>query len=99
MKKDKVCDLDKDMLRGRYEELRSEVLDTGYIRSQGYALFLRQGMRRWLEAWSECGVPAHRTEERRDVSLPQSFSSDLRREAAILLANMALHSRKEVRPI
>lgn len=99
MEKDKVRGLDKDMLRGRYEELRSEVLDTGYIRSQGYALFLRQGMRRWLEAWSECGVPAHRTEERRDVSLPQSFSSNLRREAAILLANMALDSRKEVRSL
>lgn len=99
MEKDKVRGLDKDMLRGRYEELRSEVLETGYIRSQGYALFLRQGMRRWLEAWLECAVPAHRTEERRDVSLPQSFSSDLRREATILLANMALHTREEVRSI
>jgi len=99
MERDKVRGLDKDMLRGRYEQLRSDVLGTGYIRSQGYALFLRQGMRRWLEVWSECTVPEHRTKERREVSLPQSFSSDLRREAAILLANMAFHSRKEVRSL
>ena len=75
-------------LAERYEELRSQALG-GSGRELGLALLLRQGMRAWVEAWSNCtlGMPAER---RREGGLAEVVPIQLRTEIAIVLAGMAL---------
>jgi len=47
-----------DAFVARYEELRSQVMG-GLGNGMGLALFVRQGMRSWIEAWRYCtlGTP------------------------------------------
>jgi hypothetical protein len=40
----------------RYEELRCQVTDAGGGHRLGLALFQREGMKAWLDAWSDCGT-------------------------------------------
>jgi hypothetical protein len=77
-------------LTDRYEELRSQALG-GSGRELGLALLLRQGMRAWVEAWSNCTLtmPAER---RREGGLDEVVPIQLRTEIAIVLAGMALGS-------
>lgn len=86
----------RDTLIARYEELRSQVLQ-GVGRGMGLVLFLREGMRAWLESWSDCTLPVadHSGTRTRDVEL---MPLDLRGEMARILAGMAmLRNRKERR--
>jgi hypothetical protein len=75
-------------LVARYEELRSQVLG-GSGRELGLVLLLRQGMRAWVEAWSNCTLtmPAERHHE---GGLDEVVPIPLRAEIAIVLAGMAL---------
>lgn len=77
-------------LAARYEELRSQALG-GSGRELGLALLLRQGMRAWIEAWSNCtlSMPAER---RHEGGLDEVVPIQLRAEIAIVLAGMALRS-------
>lgn len=77
-------------LVARYEELRSQALG-GSGRGLGLARLLRQGMRAWVEAWSNCTLtmPAER---HRQGDLDKVVSIQLRDEIAVVLAGMALRS-------
>jgi hypothetical protein len=74
----------------RYEELRCRALGGGG--GLGLALFLRQGMKAWIETWSDCAVyvpkaPSNDTDK--DVVVP----SQLHGEIAMLLAAMTLNTQ------
>jgi hypothetical protein len=82
-----------------YEGLRRQALGSrdGEGRGLGWALLVRQGMKSWMQAWSECVTqrPAISTTKtgREDVSLIQSS-----REVVVVLACMALGGyRQEAR--
>ena len=92
---------DKEILIKRYEELRSEVLHDRIlqyaegVKNKGRVLFLRHGMAGWLKAWSLCKKlePALPEEKIRPITAP--ITDDIKHQATIILANMALCSRKE----
>ena len=102
METNRYLNHDKEILIKRYEELRSQVLDNGIlhydgeVKAKGYVLFLRHGMAGWLKAWSLCKElePASSEEKLRTVNNP--ITDDMKYQAIIILANMALYSRKEV---
>ena len=73
-----------------YQELRSQAMGA-CGRGLGLALLLRQGMRAWLEAWSNCTLtmPAERQLE---GGMDEAVPVQLRAEIAIVLAGMALSS-------
>jgi hypothetical protein len=101
MEKNRSFKQDKEILIKRYEELRSEVLHDGIlhyvegVKNKGRSLFLRHGMAGWLKAWSLCKElePALQEEKARPVNNP--VTDDIKYQATIILANMALCSRKE----
>jgi hypothetical protein len=82
-----------DTLIARYEELRSQVLG-GLSHGMGLALFLRQGMRSWIEAWRQCTLAAPREHQSE-----QAVPAPLRTELTMLLASMVLlnHQTEVVR--
>lgn len=41
----------------RYEDLRRHVIDHAGGHRLGLALFHREGMKAWLDAWSSCTIP------------------------------------------
>ena len=79
-----------DTLIARYEELRSQVLG-GLGHGMGLALFLRQGMRSWIEAWRHCTLGAPREQNQSDPTV----ATPLRTELAMLLASMVLLNHQE----
>ncbi len=83
-------------LINRYEELRLQALgQSGSSRGLGLALFLRQGMRSWIESWSMCAPPRPMHE----VSNGHSIPRELEGEITNILAGMVLSSRRwEVNP-
>jgi hypothetical protein len=79
-------------LVARYEELRRRALGGGG--GLGLALFLRQGMKAWIETWSDCTVHVPKTpssDTDKDVRVP----SHLHGEIAMLLAAMTLNTQIE----
>jgi len=86
---------DKDGMVAAYEELRRQ-LQHGQ-QGPGLALFLRRGMREWMNACAVCTassptpvLPAANDE----AILPHGT----RTEIVLILAGMLLHSRQEVHP-
>jgi len=84
----------------RYEGLRRQALgsvdETG--RGSGLALFVRQGMTSWMQAWSQCVICGPATSQAKTGSEEVS-SMQLNREAVMILASMALSGRfREARP-
>jgi hypothetical protein len=79
----------KQNLVARYEELRNQVLSGG-AGGLGLVLFLRQGMKAWMEAWprSTLKVPDVRYNE---AGWAEVNAGQLRSELANLLASMVLH--------
>jgi hypothetical protein len=102
METNRYLNHDNEILIKRYEELRSQVLNNGIlhydkeVKAKGYVLFLRHGMAGWLKAWSLCKEfePASPEEKVRPENNP--ITDDMKYQAIIILANMALYSRKEV---
>jgi len=78
----------------RYEGLRRHALgsadETG--RGSGLALFVRQGMKSWMQAWSQCVIGGPATPQAKTG--PEEVSPmELNREAVMILASMALSGR------
>lgn len=77
-------------LVARYEELRSQAMGASGP-GLGLALLLRQGMRAWLEAWSDCTLPTP-AERPLESGGDEVVPVQLRAEIAIVLAGMAMSS-------
>ncbi len=77
----------------RYEDLRRQVVGDGGGHRLGRALFQREGMKAWLDAWSECATREARPQQDRcDASdLANHLNGDLG-ELVRLLAGMAMGS-------
>ena len=85
--------LEKDGLLAAYEELRRQILNGQ--RGPGLALFLRRGMREWINACSLC-LAASPTKEFTaapdEAVLPQGGA---RTEVVLILAGVLLHGCQE----
>jgi hypothetical protein len=87
---------DQNLVTG-YEALRHQAVtgNRGDGKALGMTLFLRQGMRSWIEVWrcSQENAPvAQRSESDPDYML----AVDLRSEIAMLLTSMVLNTHTEV---
>jgi len=84
--------LEKDGLIAAYEELRRQILNGQ--RGPGLALFMRRGMREWMNACSLCLAPSPTREFTAapdQAVLPQGA----RTEVVLILAGMLLHGCQE----
>lgn len=82
----------------RYEDLRRQALhpaDPAH-RGSGLVLFVRQGMKSWMETWSRC-IPSIPAKPRIKTGLEQASPIQGSRELVAILASMALGSRQEAR--
>ena len=81
----------QEALAARYEQLRSRVLEQQLISERhGLALFLREGMAAWIEAWSVClpgRVPGIVKYPEQSSLLPQG----MHREMIHVLASITLN--------
>lgn len=85
--------LDRNVLSQRYEDLRSEVIDASSgvpIGSQGFTLFVHQGMIGWIEAWSKCDTQPLTDINNKDASMRSNLPLDLRGQMTMLLTNMVI---------
>ena len=81
-----------------YEALRRQVLDQsdGIPHGQGLALFMRSGMRVWMQAWRQCMALAPELPPQpvgSEAILPLTMQQDV----AMILASMVLCGCQEVR--
>ena len=84
--------LEKDGLIAAYEELRRQILNGQ--RGPGLTLFMRRGMREWMNACSLCPAPSPTKEftaAADEAVLPQGA----RTEVVLILAGMLLHGCQE----
>jgi len=84
----------------RYEDLRRQVVGDGGGHRLGRALFRREGMKAWLDAWSDCAMREARPQhDRCDASdLANPLNGDFG-ELVRLLAGMAMGTlQPEVQP-
>jgi hypothetical protein len=84
--------LEKDGFIAAYEELRRQILNGQ--RGPGLALFMRRGMREWMNACSLCLAPSPTKESAAALDqavLPQGA----RTEIVLILAGMLLHGCQE----
>ncbi len=77
-----------------YEELRRLALGCRGAQAQGLALFIRRGMRAWMQAWSQC-VPPPLPASEALLDDPHTCPPRLHAEVATLLASMVLFARQE----
>jgi len=82
----------------RYEQLREDAL-SGATRSSGlgFTLFLRQGMTAWMQASSTCAALPMPTSAAPPPAI-SPWSSDVRAQAAAILAGILLSYRSETTP-
>ena len=84
--------LGKDGLIAAYEELRRQLLNGQ--RGPGLALFMRRGMREWMNACSLCVAPSPTKEFTAapdEAVLPQGAHTEI----VLILAGMLLHGCQE----
>jgi len=79
-------------LTTEYEQLRRQVLD-GAGRGSGLIVFLRQGMRAWIDEELRSAVEA--TAPLRNPDSAEWFPQPPAAEAVLVLAGMALAARRE----
>jgi hypothetical protein len=84
--------LEKDGLIAAYEELRRQILNGG--RGPGLALFMRRGMREWMNACSLCLAPSP-TKEFTAAPDQAVLPQGARTEVVLILAGMLLHGCQE----
>lgn len=81
-----------------YEDLRRQAMHPTdrMHRGTGFVLFVRRGMRDWMEAWLRCSpsVPAM---PQTMTGLEQPSPIHRSRELVLILASMALGSRQEAK--
>ena len=84
---------------GHYEDLRRQVLSqTGVGRGgRGLVLFLRQGMKAWMDAWLGCVTAGPTKVSLQSNSIGFVVGWDLRGEVAAILAGMALSIGQEMK--
>lgn len=78
----------------RYEGLRRHALGLAdeTARGPGLALFVRQGMTSWMQAWSQCAIPGGAISQIKNG--PEEVTPiQLNGETVMILASMALSSR------
>jgi len=85
--------VNKPHLVARYEELRRRALGGGG--GLGLALFLRQGMKAWIETWSACAIAYAPKAPSNDTAEDMVVPSQLHGEIAMLLAAMTLNTQTE----
>ena len=75
-----------------YEELRQQAVtgSRGEGKALGMTLFLRQGMRSWIEAWLCFQSNSPVTQHNEPDPYP-ALAMDLRAEIAMILTSMVLH--------
>jgi hypothetical protein len=83
-------------LAGHYEQLRQDAMRQSISggRGLGLALFLRSGMKAWMQAWSECA--SDETEMHSSSGGNETIPVDLRSQVTSLLAGMILLLQQEV---
>jgi hypothetical protein len=83
----------------RYEQLRRQALSPagGGMGGQGLMLFLRHGMKGWMNGWSRCCTvgPAKPSVDSGPVEAVVPWH--LRREVVAILTGMALNIGQEIR--
>ena len=84
--------LEKDGLVATYEELRRQIMNGQ--RGPGLALFMRRGMREWMNACSLCLAPSPTKEF---IAAPDKavLPQGARTEVVLILAGMLLHGCQE----
>jgi hypothetical protein len=82
-----------------YEQLRRQVLSLkcGGSADHGLALFLRQGMKRWMDAWPRCPIAESPKAPIPCRPVEAVVPWDLRAEVVAILTGMALSIRQEMR--
>jgi hypothetical protein len=81
-------------LVARYEELRQQVRRPDAGHGMGLTLFIHQGMKIWMEAWSRCAPSSPGAEQNNDEILSPKLQSDM----TMILAGMVLNAwQKEQR--
>jgi hypothetical protein len=96
--KDKIP---KDVLTKSYEDLRDFMVGHKMTLAppRGLALFLRQGMPGWIEAWSKLASSDQATPFRpQPLEVRARYAETLPFEAAAILANMALAAVRRENP-
>ena len=88
------------MIRARYEDLRADVLrhdSNAFVHSRGLAIFVRSGMLGWMDAWLQCKSLNRHPENNSDNIVRHELPLDVRSQLVLVLANMAIRTREEVR--
>lgn len=80
-------------LLARYEELRQQAKRHDAGHGMGLTLFIRQGMKTWMEAWSRCAPSSPAVEQNNKEILSPSLQSDM----TMILAGMVLHAWQKER--
>lgn len=80
-------------MRTAYEDLRAQVL--AGCRVPGLVLFLRQGMREWLEVCGSTAVVVATMEPVERIRSSQIMPPDMRSEIVLILAGLFLRKRGE----
>jgi hypothetical protein len=83
-------------LRSSYEDLRAQALAGS--RGPGFTLFLRHGMREWIEICSSCTAVVAATEPVAATANPQLLPPGMQSEIVAILAGMFLEKQWEVAP-
>jgi hypothetical protein len=82
-----------DALRYAYEDLRAHAL-TG-DRGPGLALFLRHGLRKWIEVYSSCTPVMAALQHTPAAVIPEYVPPETRSEIVSILAGLFLQKRWE----
>ncbi len=79
-------------LLARYEELRRQALQPAGAmrRGEGLALFMRRGMKEWLQAWSRCMV-SDAKRDKEQTNREEMICADVRTDVVMIMAGMVLH--------
>jgi len=82
----------------RYEDLRRQGLSQKGVGhgGRGLVLFLRQGMKAWLDAWSCCFIARPTRGPMESDAMGSVVPWNLRGEVAVILAGMALSVGQEM---
>ena len=82
----------------RYEDLRRQVLTQKGVGQggRGLVLFLRQGMKAWMDAWLGCVIAGPTKTPIESDAIGSVVPWDLRCELAAILAGMALSIGQEM---
>ena len=94
--KPSFVDTSSPTLRSSYEDLRAQMLAGS--RGPGFALFLRHGMREWMEICASCTAVVAASEPVAATANPQLLPPGMRSEIVAILAGMFLEKQWEVAP-